>query len=330
MRRLHLGALSAALSVLALSLLLAGCGGGKDKDKDVGDEEGPPKKGGPKITSTSGGGPQLLEAKGTTTIKGVIKAQGDSASILKALTDKLLKDIDTKPDSKAQCLAGSEEEKTAQEYRIGKNGQVGNVFVWIMPLKGYAFKIDQKLVDEAKAHPVEIDQPHCAFLPHAAVAFPEYPDLKNPRDLVSTGQKFLIVNSAHMSHNTQLNSLGSNSGFNQTLSENDKKEVKLNADSKNEIILKCGIHPWMNATVWAFDHPFATVSKSDTAPKALRVSADDKDFGTFEIKNVPAGVKVRLYVWHEKNKYLPGGDGKEIDTTTEPMTLPPFDLQVQP
>ena len=57
----------------------------------------------------------------------------------------------------------------------------------------------------------------------------------------------------------------------------------------------CNIHPWMDAYVWVFDHPYVAVT--------------DKD-GNYEIKNVPVGSKVHVVGWHEKVEYLaPGKKG---------------------
>jgi len=54
----------------------------------------------------------------------------------------------------------------------------------------------------------------------------------------------------------------------------------------------------MRAYVWAFDHPYAAVTKED---------------GTYEIPNVPAGAKVRIVAWHEVPEFINGGSkGEEI------------------
>jgi hypothetical protein len=267
-----------------------------------------------------------MTLKGKVTLKG-----GDPSEVLQAMTNSLLKQIDAKPDSKRLCLAGKPEETTQQTYRIGgkENDRVGNVFVWIMPPKDNPWKIDPRLVEEAKAHPVTIGQPHCAYLPHVAVAFPSYPDPDDRRLLLPTGQKFFVTNNAQMSHNTKLDGLGINAGFNQTMLSGETKEMALAPDPKNVVMLECAIHPWMSAYVWVFDHPFATVTKSDTAPEDLRVKRDDPTFGTYEIKYIPLGLKVRLFAWHEHNKYLLGERGKEIETREGEMTQD-FELEVKP
>jgi hypothetical protein len=274
-----------------------------------------------------------LKAGGTTTIKGLVKVKGSPpAATLEALTNELHKAYTTKPDDKMTCLAGSPSETTQQTYRIGDNNQVGNVFVWIGAPRGYAFDVPKKLVEEAKAHPVVIDQPHCAFVPHVAVLFPEYPDPSKPSTLLQTGQILEIHNSAPMGHNTNWKGGLKNQGGNEIIqSKGRPRKVEDLVPEKKPVVLKCNIHPWMDGYLWVFDHPYATVSKSDTAPESLRVKKDDPGFGTFEIKNAPAGVKVMLFAWHEHDggKYLTPSEGMEIDTKEGETTIPAFEMEVK-
>ncbi|MBX9624744.1 MAG: hypothetical protein K2X82_13135, partial [Gemmataceae bacterium] len=53
---------------------------------------------------------------------------------------------------------------------------------------------------------------------------------------------------------------------------------------------RCGIHPWMEGTVWAFDQPYFAVTD---------------EAGRFTIAGVPAGAW-RLAVWHERTGERPG------------------------
>jgi hypothetical protein len=45
----------------------------------------------------------------------------------------------------------------------------------------------------------------------------------------------------------------------------------------------------MNARLWPLDHPYAAVTAAD---------------GSYEIKNAPAGVKLRVFAWHEEVGWL--------------------------
>ncbi len=54
--------------------------------------------------------------------------------------------------------------------------------------------------------------------------------------------------------------------------------------------MSCSIHPWMSAFIMATPHPYFAVTDEN---------------GTFEIKNLPAGVDLEVRVWQEKVKYVP-------------------------
>jgi hypothetical protein len=66
----------------------------------------------------------------------------------------------------------------------------------------------------------------------------------------------------------------------------------------------------MSAYARAYDHPYAAVTlghdpavKDHKDPKYF-LKKDDPKYGTYEIPNVPAGVKVRVVAWHPKAGYL--------------------------
>jgi hypothetical protein len=105
-----------------------------------------------------------------------------------------------------------------------------------------------------------------------------------------------------------------------------KRELVVNnlVPEMNPIIIKCNINPWMDAYVRVFDHPYATVSRAE--PDAKKES---KDFGTYEIKYVPAG-KARIFAWHERAGWLNKGEGKgePIDLRDGALTAKDFELEV--
>ena len=70
----------------------------------------------------------------------------------------------------------------------------------------------------------------------------------------------------------------------------------------------------MDAYLWVVDTPYYAVTHSDTLDGKDKVEASDPKFGTYEIKNLPAG-KMRVIVWHEECGYLNknGGQGEEIE-----------------
>jgi hypothetical protein len=337
MRSFRFGALAASLAALALSLVLVGCS--KDKD-DEGDARPRPKQP-PKVQPTGkpptdGGGAKAVFVpavwKGTTTIKGRVVAKGN----VKAVEDQLSKELRDKMNqaadekSKRVCLGGPASQTEEQVYRVGTNNQVGNVFVWIAPEESNAvFNVPEELVKKAAASPVEIDQPHCAFVPHVAVYFAEYPDPKKNGEPTRTGQKFLILNSAEISHNTLSGGEGNNPSSNVTIPPGGKIDTIDLVPDTRAVMIKCNIHTWMNGYVRVFDHPFATVTKSDTAPKGLTAKKGDEDFGTFKIEHAPAGVKVRLIAWHEKAGYLTTSDGIPLDTKEGETPVKDLEMEVK-
>jgi hypothetical protein len=328
MRRLQFGIVGSALCALALTVLLAGCGKDKDDDKDgktKPTDSGPTR---PRPSATL----KPIEGKGTGALKGKITLKGgDQSAALADLTKNLHAEI-AKKDDKEKCMSGSAEETTQQVYRIGGNKQVGNVVVWLRPSdKDSFFPIDKKQADEAKAHPVEISQPHCAFLPHVATYFPSSQNPKKPKEQDPTGQEMVVKNDAVMQHNTNWKGGPKQPDGNKLLGIGESIKIPdLVPDYALPLTLKCNIHGWMDAYVWIFDHPYAAVSKSDTAPKELRVKADDGSFGTYEIKGAPTGVKLRVVAWHEKSGFLNGGpNGEEIELK-DGETTKDFEVEVKP
>lgn len=305
MRRLQLGMLTAAAASFLMALTIAGCSGGnKDGGTAEGDkteEKKPAKKAEKKAV-----------AHGAGTLKGRVTIEGAKPDT-QALTAKLLEDINKKPDDKGTCLSpdASPEEKSQQEWRISDSGGVANVFVYLKPAAGTYFEVkaDDPGVKAVKDKEVVIDQPHCAFVPHAAAYFPGFvADPKSPKKLTSTGQKFIVKNGAKISHNTKLSdTAGDQTGFNETIKAGDTKPVTNLVPSENPVLIQCTIHPWMSSTCRVFNHPYYAIT--------------DKD-GNYEIKNVPAG-DVQVVAWHEAAKYIQKGasaSGEKITLTDKDNT----------
>jgi hypothetical protein len=295
MRRSLVWAAAVICPALALAVIV-GCGGTPTKEDE---KNAPTEKGSKGLTA--------LDGEYTGTITGKVTFNGTKPDLAGA-TASLRKQMKEKDD--AHCLSDKDatEDETSQfDWKIDDKGGVANVFVWITPPSGKYFKID--INDKEKktwTDEVVIDQPHCAFLPHAVVLFPKYRD--SAGKVAPTNQKFKVKNSAPIQHNTNLTSLG---GPNPTLAPG--KELDFDADITSKPTgFTCTVHTWMMAYVAAFDHPFAAVTKPD---------------GTYEIKNVPVGAEVRIVAWHEKADFLgDGGKGKSIKlgaTTTQDFTAGP-------
>jgi hypothetical protein len=268
---------------LAILVTVGGCGGGDKKGKrgkgDGGDDgDNQPEK----VLKER-------EAKGTATVKGKAVFAGDKAPKREEIKPT------SAPEDIPTCKKGDFE---TQEWKVrevdGKN-LVANVVVWVEPPEGYYFKVGDK---GSWPKEVSVDQPHCAFVPHVVVHFAKKYDPATKKWDADSGQKFVVYNHAPMAHNTHYS--GSplyNTENNIKLGKGEQKTISFNPDPKH-ISLNCDIHKWMSGYVWAFGHPYAAVTKEDKEKEPV------KDFGTFEIKDAPAGVEVILKGWHEKGETI--------------------------
>jgi hypothetical protein len=220
-------------------------------------------------------GKKMVDGKGSGTIKGKVTFDGTPPKDAKVKIDTNHKDVD-------HCMKKDTEDPT---WVVDSNKGLANVVVFLKAPAGSVFKVDMS----KKSWPDEvvIDQPYCAFKPHVNVIFPEYNGQR-------TGQKFIVKNSAPILHNSRIaGSAFRNPLKNETLSAGKEKAFELKSD--NQVIkMNCDAHKWMECFVWAFDHPYAAITKSD---------------GTFEIKNVPLGVELSVMAWHELGT---PPNGKEI------------------
>lgn len=262
--------------VLVASLIFAlGCGGSKDKDKGGDGEDG-------KVSEKPKGGPAALAVTETGTLKGRVTLDGPSFKPAK-------QNFPDNVQNKEECLKGSEEELIEQTWKVSDGGGVQDVVVWLKAPEGKYFKLKDDQMKPLKEF-TPLDQPHCAFIPHVSVLFPNYFDEKGKSQ--PTGQKFKVANSAEkLSHNSNIQPGNTivNKGENLNLGpKSPAREFDFKSGNKpgqeDLITTSCGVHPWMKSHTWVFDHPFAAVT--------------DKD-GNFEIKNVPAGTEVILAYWHE-------------------------------
>jgi len=313
------------LPAFALSLILAGCGGGDTGSSKGGGGGGEGSgKGSAEFSEQKQDLKVLSPGKGVLKGKIVMKGSPNVDELTKNLTDEIKKK-DTE-----YCMKGSESEKTEQAYRLGKDNTLGNVFVWVVPDTGTFFKVDESQLKGLEKE-VKIHQPHCAFIPHCAFLFSRYKtDPKNLRKTEPTGQVFKIVNDAEIPHNTNWSGGSRNSGDNVLLAPKSDRTVDNLVPEAKEVIVKCNIHPWMDAYLRVVDTPYYDVSKSDTLDGKDKVEKSDPKFGTYEIKNLPAG-KVRVIVWHEKSGYLnkESGKGEVVEITDGKETTKDFEAKPQ-
>lgn len=157
-----------------------------------------------------------------------------------------------------------------------------NTFVWLAPAekdgKLAIHPARQKIADSDKK--VVIDQPLCMFAPRALA--------------LREGQVLIVKNTAKAPHNFKWGGNPEvNPGGNPTIVPGEQVEVNVKAD-RSLVLAECGLHPWMKATIMAFDHPYFAVTDEQ---------------GRFEIKDAPAG-PCRLVIRHSTGIWLDGVKGK--------------------
>jgi len=305
MTRFRLWTTILAAPAFAAALAAVGCGGG-DKATTPGkptSTSDAPKSGG----STTGGsseGPTALEPKGFATIKGKVTYEGTPPAAEEIHFPENLEKKD-----RDVCLKG---EHRDQSWVVGADKGVKNVVIWVRPPEHKFFDVpaDQQKPERAS---VTLDQPYCAFIPHVDIIFPTVCDPATKKQK-RTGQTFEARNSAPIAHNTNCTP-GSplfDAGWNEILPPGKVRKIEaLSLSTKPNLqdllTFKCDIHKWMTSYVWAFDHPYAAVTKED---------------GTYEIKNVPAGSKLMFVAWHEPGTYYTttGGTGTNKGTEIGPLT----------
>ena len=221
MRRIYIGLLTATLPLLMVSFLMTGCGK-KNNDDDDELPSKPTKGGGGGKAAAPKSNLKPVKATEYGTITGKVAWMGDKPDISKMTAD-LRKGMVTDRD---YCLSGKDYETTEQTFRIGKNNNLGNVFIWIIPEDGYYFDVPAKQLEEFKNSVVTIHQPHCAFLPHASVLFPSY--TKDGKQ-EPTGQKLLVENDAKVAHNSKLKGGPYNPERDQTLAAKSEQGLRSQA-----------------------------------------------------------------------------------------------------
>ena len=269
---------------LLLTLAFIGCGPPQDKGPS---ETTTDNSGGPKGATTSTSGPlKPLEAKAGATLKGRVTLKGKEPD-LAALTQQLQAIMKGKPDQMTACFdMAPDAEKSEQVWKIGKDNGVGNVVVWIQPPADYYFKSDPakptwKMKVEPEAAALRVHPARQLGSPGGADRRPEEGGPQRPAVL-------RIQHRRGIPQHEVVERGGANEGELPPLPPNTPpQEVKLTGNNQM-VHFQCNIHPWMDAWVLVFNHPYADVTDGD---------------GNYEIKNVPVGSKMRVTAWHEKGPY---------------------------
>jgi plastocyanin len=146
---------------------------------------------------------------------------------------------------------------------LGSGNTMGNVMVYVS--KG----LPAGKTWPAPTTPVVLDQKGCQYVPHVMG--------------IMVGQTYKILNSDGILHN--LHALPKiNSGFNKPMPATVKETSATFSKAEAVFQIKCDVHPWMNAYVGVFTHPFYSVTSTDG-----KFTISGLDPGTYEIT-----------AWHER------------------------------
>ena len=146
---------------------------------------------------------------------------------------------------------------------LGNGNTMGNIMVFVS--KG----LPAGKTWPASKNPVVLDQNGCIYKPHVMG--------------IMVGQPYKILNSDGLAHN--VHTLPKvNKSFNRSM-PGTLKEVTTTFDKPEPIFqVKCDVHPWMNAFIGVFDHPFFSVTATD---------------GKYTIANLEPGT-YEITAWHER------------------------------
>ena len=151
----------------------------------------------------------------------------------------------------------------AEMLVLGNGNTMGNIIVWVS--KG----LPAGKTWPAPKTPVVLDQKGCQYVPHAMG--------------IMVGQAYRILNSDGILHN--IHTLPKiNASFNRG-QPGTVKEMTTTFPKPEEIFqVKCDVHPWMNAYIGVYTHPFFSVTSTDG-----KYTISGLDAGTYEIT-----------AWHER------------------------------
>jgi plastocyanin len=166
-------------------------------------------------------------------------------------------------DADPVCAKKHPKPMLAEALVLGDGNSMGNIMVWVS--KG----LPSGKTWPAPKTPVTLDQNGCVYKPHVMG--------------IMVGQTYRVLNSDGVLHN--IHTLPKiNKQFNKGMPATLKETTTTFDKPEGVFQIKCDVHPWMNAWMAVFDHPFFSVTSTDG-----KYTISGLDPGTYEIT-----------AWHEK------------------------------
>lgn len=217
--------------------------------------------------ATPGAGAVVAEPTGWATLKGKFVFNGTVPTLAALKVDK----------DQSVCAPGGKQVFEESLVVDSSSKGIKDVVIYISKKIPSDEKWEHADYLTTKNDEVVFDQKNCVFLSHVFV--------------MRTTQKALIKNSDPVGHNTSISpSAGSKATpINVIIGANDSTTYEPKGESSIPNPVACTIHPWMSARLLTRSNPYYAVSAPD---------------GTFEIKNVPAGVELEFAVWQEKAGFV--------------------------
>ncbi len=180
------------------------------------------------------------------------------------------------------CIATGQTFKN-RSVIVGKEGGLRDAYVMM-----YFGRGDDKRpavhpsYDDSVKKSVALNNEKCQFEPRAV--------------FLRTGQPLEFQNSDSIGHNCHIVTMGNEE--NCSLGAGQTMELKLDESDRVPGIVKCDVHPWMEALLLVRDEPYVAIT--------------DKD-GNFRIENIPAG-EWTFQFWHQRPGFLKSltRDGQSI------------------
>jgi len=175
------------------------------------------------------------------------------------------KTVEMRGDPYCAKVRASHEPALRQDVVMTTSGRIANVVVYAKDVVG---RPQSQIV--APLPPVIFELRSCMFVPHVVA--------------VCCGQEVWFENKDDTVHTIHARR-SKNPRFNFALlgTQSPSRSVRF-PEPEVAVEVRCDVHPWENAFVAVFNHPYYAVTDSN---------------GTFEIPEIPAG-EYTLEAWHEK------------------------------